>query len=59
LYPGDLFSGGVHLKPLLCSNGVNEPSFLLTKNHPKVKEESGLQNLIKKEKKRKEKTISC
>jgi hypothetical protein len=52
LYPGDLFSGGVHLKLLLYSNGVNQPSFLLAKNHPKVKEERGLQNLIKNKKKK-------
>lgn len=52
MYLGDLFSGGVHLKLLLYSNGVNQPSFLLAKNHPKVKEERGLQNLIKNEKKK-------
>jgi hypothetical protein len=56
LYPGDLFFGGVHLKLLLYSSGVNQPSFLMAKNHPKVKEERGLQNLIKnKKKKRKRK----
>jgi hypothetical protein len=63
LYPGDLFSSGVHLKLLLYSNGVNQPSSLLAKKSP---ESEGRKWPVKsnkerkeKKKKKKKKTISC